>query len=301
MRLACAGGSSSRGSGRGWRQRAPAVGADGHHATVLRLRRMVPHVQHQPAVRQLDDLAFVGAGVRGGADGPVAAAVVAVDDVRAVDAGPGLGVVRGHDEAAGAGLDADARPGRVPRPLRPLDAGGDLGRCRPRRPVVRALHHPDRAGGFAGAGDDVLFAIGAAVLRGEQPERAGLSIEDRARVADGVRAVVADDLQGRPGAPVVATPLENQVDVAGIARAGPPRLSERQQRAVATGDQRRDSKRVIPGLTRLVDLGERQPRHGRLARGEDERTDSDDEPRARETHAMQPRRPRGSLSSGRDG
>ena len=63
------------------RPRPTPVIARGDHPEVLRPGRMVTHVQHQPPVGQLDDLALVGARVGAAADLPAAPAVVAEHDV----------------------------------------------------------------------------------------------------------------------------------------------------------------------------------------------------------------------------
>ena len=78
-------------------------------------------------------------------------------------------VVAGNDQPAGVRaaceLDADARAGRVPGPLRSLRLRGDLARRGPREAVVVAGRDPDGARALGGAQLDRLLGVGAEVVR----------------------------------------------------------------------------------------------------------------------------------------
>ena len=203
-----------------------------------------------------------------------------------MDTAAGLRMVGGDDETPPAGLNADAGAGRVPGPIGPLDAGGDLDGHRPRHAVVHGVHRPDGATRLARAGEDVLLAIGAAVVRRQQPERAGRSVEDRTGIAERVRAIVADDLQPRPGLSAVTTALHDEVDVAGVARTDAPGFSEGEERPGPRGDDRRDPEGVITGFAGHVDVGEPGSSERRLSRGEGAGAQHDGgEPRTRSNHA----------------
>ena len=168
---------------------------------------------------------------------------------------PGTAWFAGDHQAAGSGLDPDARAGCVPRPVRLLHACGDVYRRRPRDPVVRAAQHGYRSAGLARARDDVFLAVGPAVLRGQQPDGPGGAIDDGAGVAEGVRAVVANDLERRPRLAAVRASLQYEIDVSGIAAAVAPGFGEGEQCAAGRRDDRGNAEGVVVPRTRNVDLG----------------------------------------------
>src|SRR5262249_58780305 len=115
--------------------------------------------------------------------------------------------VTGDEEPAAPELDADARSGGVPRPVRLLDVLRDLDRSGPRHAVVGRFRHPDGARPPALAVDNLRLGIDAEVVRQQQPDGAGGALDDRTGVAAGVRPVVPDDCRLFPGlAAVEAAP-----------------------------------------------------------------------------------------------
>src|SRR4029450_8028832 len=107
-------------------QRLPSVVAVREHPEVLWLRRMIAHVQQQPAVGELDHLAFVGARVRAGAERPAPSRLIAEKGMCAVDSSLRFRVISRYHESTASDLDPDSWPGCVPGPVRGLDARGDL-------------------------------------------------------------------------------------------------------------------------------------------------------------------------------
>ena len=108
---------------------------------------VVAHVEQQPAVGGLDELAFVGVDFGRAAQPPTRAVVVAIEDVRnrrrlACDR---LTVVARDQQPSGVraalDLDADAGAGGVPAPAGLLDVGSDVARGRPGLAVIAAGGH----------------------------------------------------------------------------------------------------------------------------------------------------------------
>src|SRR4029450_11169795 len=115
----------------------------------------------------------------------------------------------------------------------------------PARRVFLVAQRPDRPAAVAAARDDVFLAIRAAVLRREQPDRAGAPVHDGARIAERIRPVVADHLARGPPPAAVMTPPEHEIDVAGVAGAGAAAFGEGEQRAFRREDRRWDPVGVV--------------------------------------------------------
>ncbi len=145
-----------------------------------------------------------------------------------------VGMVRGHDQAAGvrtAGeLDAVGGAGGIPPPVRALDRGGNLPRGRPGPAVIGTPGDEHAAGILAGAGHDFAFVIRAEVPRHQQPDLAAGLVGNRRRVAADVVPVAPNDLRLAPAPAAVGRTAQQQVYLAGVAGAALASLAEGQHR-----------------------------------------------------------------------
>jgi hypothetical protein len=82
----------------------------------------------------------------------------------------------------------------------------------------------------------------------QQPHRASLLIDDRARVAAGVVRFVPDDLELAPGLAAVGAAAQDEVDVPRVAAVVLAPLTEGEHGAALRGDERRDAVRVVPAV-----------------------------------------------------
>src|SRR5262249_39253802 len=137
------------------------VRADRDEPPIIPLK--APHVEHHGPVRELDRLAPVTNRADNAAELPRPARLVAVDDMRLPHlAAVGLVITR-DQEPARPQLEADARPGGVPRPFRLLDVLRDLDRLVPGRAVVSAFCRPNGPRSLAGPGNDLRLGVAAEV------------------------------------------------------------------------------------------------------------------------------------------
>ena len=119
-----------------------------------------------------------------------------------------------------------------------MDGAGDLRRFAPGDSAVGALGDPHLA--LMDALRDALFLrgifVGAVV---KQQDLARGPIDDRTRIADGVRSVAANDLRSGPGLSPVRASLEDDGDLSEVAVF--PAFAEGQQRPLPGDRQSRDT------------------------------------------------------------
>ncbi|GGT52039.1 hypothetical protein GCM10010256_05720 [Streptomyces coeruleorubidus] len=119
--------------------------------------------------------------------------------------------------------------------------------------VAAALHeHPAALLGRDLAAHDPGLRHLAAVVGGEQHDGAGARVDDGSRVAPGVAVPGRDDGERAPGAAAVRRAPQDDVDVAGVARAAASALGEGENGAFARRDGGRDAVRVVAALARDV-------------------------------------------------
>ena len=200
---------------------------------------VVARVEQHVSVLQLDDAAFVDLVHRSGtAQYPGFPVVVAVDDMGVVALGAGLDMIAGNQKAARRKLDAVARPGGVPRPVRSLGGGGNVPRLAPRAAVVLARRDPHGPRALARPVDDPGFVVDAQVVGHRQPYGSGLTVDHGTGIAAGVPGVPPDHRLVRPRASAVLAALHQHIDVACIAPAVPPAFAEGEDRSPARHDDR---------------------------------------------------------------
>jgi hypothetical protein len=232
---------------------------------------IIPHVQKEPPVGQFDDFGFIDLVPRRTAPkGPCCAMIVAVHDMGVVALRFRLDVVACHHQPPGMwtvpDLDAAARAGRIPGPVRLLDLRRDFQGGRPRNPLIRGGLHKDPPRVRAFPVDDLPLVIRTKIPGRKQPDRAGPFIHDGTGIAAGVPAVIPDHLLRRPRTAMINGPAYQQVNVARVAPTHLPALAERQHRAPGRHTHRRNTIRVIPPLPAaphrlLPDTRRRGPRH----------------------------------------
>ena len=219
-----------------------------------------PHVEHQVAVFELRDGAFVAVALPFAADGPRLAVVVGVDQVRIGTRALAVleeSVVAGDYDAALVSallkLDGVAGACGVPRPVFAFDGRGDLAGGGPSQSVVVGVEHEDAAGVLGRTGVDVLFVVRTVVPSGEQQDAARFAVYDRRRVAADVARVVPDGDDVAPRAAAVGRAAQYEVDVARIAAAVFAGFGEGQHGALLGPDRRRDAVGVEAVVAFLVD------------------------------------------------
>ena len=223
----------------------PAVAADGDLPGAAG-PVVVPRVEEHVAVLQLDDAAFVDLVSRSGtAQPPGFPVVVAVDDMGVVVLRTGLYMIAGNQQASRRKLDAVARTGGVPGPVRLLGGCRDVPRLAPRAAVVLARRDPHGPRALARSVDDLGFAVDAQVVGHRQPDGPGLTVDHGTGIAAGVPRVPPDHLLVRPGVPAVLAALHQQVDVARIAPAGLAAFAEGEDRSPDRHDDRGNAVGIV--------------------------------------------------------
>ena len=105
--------------------------------------------------------------------------------------------------------------------------------------MIMTCLHPDSSSPSTGAIVDLWCTVLREIVSGQQDDGAGLLIDDRRRIAERVRAVIANDLRRTPGLTTVGTATKNHVDVLVISPSVPPSFDKDEQCTV-DGDYGRD-------------------------------------------------------------
>ena len=136
------------------------------------------------------------------------------------------------------------RPCRIPCPPFSLRRVRNFLRFFPRFSIVSAGGYPDGARRIAG--DNLPFRAIGEIFAEKQPDCAGVSINDRSRVAIGIAPCGDSDLHRLPSFAVIKTALQHNIDVARITAARASPFTKREQRSLSGHGKRGDAVGVIP-------------------------------------------------------
>ncbi len=226
--------------------RRPAVVAQGHGPAAL--AGVVPHVQHQPAVGQLQHLALVGGCGHRLPHAPTLAVVVAVDHTRHEPRFLPLfqaARVAGDYQPTAAGLDAHPGAGDERIVIRG-DSLGQVRGFRPRFPVVAAGEQQVTVAAL-------LDFVG---VDAEQEDGAGRAVDHGAGVHDRLVPLALDQrLQGQPRFAAVQAAPQHHVGGAGVTNPLLSRLAKDENRSAGRDQHGRDAIGMYLVLATDEDVG----------------------------------------------